>query len=223
MQTSYESRFSVWTIVRMATAGPQHSFKAPSAIFSHMKYFFLAIFSSVFIAGCGTTIDLTAPQKKPSVNVSVTDNRSSDEKEYFRSGPLSPVQFFGDTDFSPAPLTQFARLLESRLPAGSYDLKVSKFRVVDIFPKRLNAGLSAAVSRTFLTAGYAAYFADQQDEDNITCLIEGDINRRKFQQKISVTYKISTFAGIIKNDPSFKGAANKCLEQLSDSVARSTT
>lgn len=183
-----------------------------------MKSVLLAIFSCAFIAGCGTTIDLTVPQKKPSVTVSVTDNRSSDEKEYFRSGPLSPVQFFGDTDFSPAPLTQFARLLESRLPAGSYDLKVYKFRVVDTFPKRLNAGLSAAISGTFLAAGYAAYFADQQDEDNITCLIEGELNHKKFQQKISAPYKISTLAGMIKNDPSFKGAANKCLEQLSEAV-----
>ncbi len=183
-----------------------------------MKFISLALFSSACLVGCGTTIPLTVPQQKTSVIVSVTDNRSPEEKEYFRSGPLSPVQFFGDADFSPAPLTQFARLLESQLPIGSYTLEVSKFRVVDIFPKRLNAGLSAAFTGPFLAAGYAAYFADQKNEDSIACLIEGKLNHKEFQQKNSVPYKISPFAGIVKNDQSFKDAANKCLEQLSQTV-----
>lgn len=191
-----------------------------------MRNLLIASIVSSLLAGCGATIELKSPPQNPSVKLRLADNRKAEEKTYFRDGVTSPVQLFGDEDFTPPPVSQFSKLLESRLPAGSHELEVAQFRVIDMFPQRLSAATSAALTGALGSLGYSVFFSDSQTistQDNISCVIAGRLNYKAIQAKASVPYKISPFAGLVKNDPSFKEAANKCLEQLSQSVANTVT
>lgn len=172
------------------------------------------------LAGCSTTIELTKLPVPTAPKTSLTDSRPVIERVYRRDGALDPVQFFGDEDFETPPLKHFVALLDKSLPAGSYALEVQKFRVVDIFPQRMNAAISGGLSGVLGSMGYSAFFpTGSMTADNITCLISGSIQSKPISASVSVPYKISAFAGGVKSDSSFKAAANDCLSKLADKVS----
>lgn len=173
------------------------------------------------LSGCSATIALTKVPPDPAKSVEVKDVRAPDEKIYRRDGVRDPIQYFGDADFDSPPLSQFSALLSSKLPAGSYNLEVSKFRVIDIFPKRLGAATAGALTGVLGSMGYAVYVqeASSLTQDNITCLIAGSLQGKPVSASVSVPYKISPLAGMVKNDPAFKGAVNECLSILSEKIA----
>jgi hypothetical protein len=162
------------------------------------------------------TIELDKVAADSTRTVAVVDKRSADEKV------RSPVQYFGDKDFASPPLDQFALLLGSKLPAGNHDLEVNKFRVIDIFPQRMNAATAGAMAGALGALGYAAFFHDPDNinEDNITCLVEGSLASKPVSASVSVPYKMSPMAGLVKHDPAFKKAVNDCLDQLAEKVAK---
>lgn len=178
---------------------------------------------SAAVSGCSATIELNKLAADPARKVALQDMRPADEKVYRRDGTSEPIQYFGDEDFDSSPLSQFSVLLAAELPPGAYDLQVSKFRVADIFPQRLSAGTAGAIAGVLTSMGYAAYFYSPSglSQDNITCLVSGSINAKPINQSASVPYKISPLAGMVKNDPAFKGAANQCLGMLATKVAKS--
>lgn len=162
------------------------------------------------VSGCATTIELAKLQSGSAV--AVTDSRPMAERVYRRDSVVSPIMYFGDEDFSSPPLAHFSALLGAKLPAGNYSLEVNQFRIIDFFPKRLNAvaiGQGSYVSEEFMRL-----------EDNVTCKIAGNAHGKPFSASISIPYRVSPLAGLIKNDASFKGAVNECLGQLAGTVAK---
>jgi hypothetical protein len=128
---------------------------------------------------------------------------------------------FGDEDFSPAPLSQLGRLLESHYPADTHEVELTRFRVIDLFPQRLSAATSGALFGALGSLGYAVFFTGSDASttaDNITCVAQGRADNRSFQHKASVPYRISPFAGLVKNDPAFKDAVNTCLDRLAKTI-----
>ena len=177
---------------------------------------------ALLLAGCGTTIELNKVPADPARTIALQDNRKAEEKVYRRDGVRTPVQYFGDEDFDAPPLSQFSQLLGARLPAGNYALHVDQFRVIDIYPQRLAATTAAGLTGALGGLGYSAFFTPEYSttQDNITCLISGNLQSKDIRGSASVPYKISPFAGLVKNDPAFKSAANECLNLLSDKVAK---
>ncbi|GAB4556333.1 MAG: hypothetical protein Tsb007_14430 [Rhizobacter sp.] len=174
----------------------------------------------VALAGCSTSIELTKLSAPTSAKTNLTDSRPAAERVYRRDGALDPVQFFGDEDFETPPLKHFVALLDKSLPAGAYALEVQKFRVVDIFPQRMKAGISGALGGVLGSMGYSAFFpSESMTADNITCLVSGNFQSKSISSSVSLPYKISAFAGGIKSDSSFKAAVNDCLSKLADKVS----
>lgn len=175
------------------------------------------------LTACSTTIELTKVAAGTGSRISMKDNRLPAEREYRRDSVLASVQYFGDQDFSAPPLDQFSTLLGSRLAPGMYDLEIIGFRVIDIFPQRLGAGTAGAVAGALGSMGYSAYVsaASRTTQDNITCLVGGHLQAKPFNVSASVPYRISPFAGMVKNDPAFKGAVNECLGQLAETLSQS--
>jgi hypothetical protein len=158
----------------------------------------------------------------PTRKVTVQDKRADDEKLHHRDSVTSPLQYFGDKDFNTPPLEQLAILVGSKLQPGTYDLVVNKFRVIDLFPQRLNAATAGALAGVLGSMGYAAYFAGSENttQDNITCLVNGALGSKPIDGSVSIPYKIAATTMIIKNDPSYKKAVNDCLDQLAEKIAK---
>lgn len=158
----------------------------------------------------------------PTRKVTVQDKRSDEEKLHRRDGLTAPMQYFGDKDFNTPPLEQFSILLGSKLQPGNYDLTVNKFRVIDLFPQRLNAATAGAMAGALGSLGYAAYFAGSESttQDNITCLVNGTLGSKPIDGSVSIPYHIAATTMIIKNDPSYKKAVNDCLDQLAEKIAK---
>lgn len=177
---------------------------------------------AVALAGCSTTIPLNKVSNESSGIVSLKDNRPAEERIHRRDGVLVPIQFFGDEDFDSPPLQQFSLMLGSRLPAGQYDLAVTKFRVVDVFPQRLKTTTDAALAGALLSLGVSTIYSSQPNlaQDNITCLISGSLGPKPIDAAESVPYKVSPTSALLKNDPSFIGAVNECLVRLSNRLAK---
>lgn len=174
------------------------------------------------LAGCSTTIALTPQNQSAATKVSITDKRDKSETIYRRDGVLEPIQYFGDADFDAPPLTHLAKALERTLPANEYTVDISKFRVIDVFPRRMNAGISGATFGALSSMGYTVFMTNigPQSADNITCIAEGSIQGRSFSTSSSVPYAISPFAGLIKKDSSFVAAVNGCFTKLSEQIAK---
>ncbi len=184
---------------------------------------FATALALVSLCGCSTTIALNKIQTT-TAKVNLIDDRSVEERVYRRDGVLSPIQYFGDADFDSPPLSQFSELLGSKLPAGSFTFEVKKFRVIDVFPQRLATGTAAALGGVLGSMGYSTYFSGPTSlsQDNITCLVSASLDAKTVDVSVSVPYKLSSLAGMVKNDPSFKEAVNKCLVHLADDVAKSS-
>lgn len=101
-------------------------------------------------------------------------------------------------------------------------IEVSKFRVIDIFPRRLNAGVSGATAGALASLGYSVIMPniDPKASDNITCLASGKIQGNAFAQSVSVPYAISPFAGLVKKDSSFIAAVNGCFTKLAEQISK---
>ncbi|MEY4564959.1 MAG: hypothetical protein RLZZ618_4236 [Pseudomonadota bacterium] len=151
--------------------------------------------------------------------------RPVEEKVYRRDGLREPVQYFGDEDFDQPPLSQLAALLGAALPLGVHELQVNKFRVIDIFPQRLQEGTEGAMTGAFASMGYSVFFSSARSltQDNITCFISGSLDSRAIVQSASVPYKLSPMAGMVKNDAALKAAANECLGMLAAKLAKSSS
>jgi|SRR4051812_47724505 hypothetical protein len=172
-------------------------------------------------AWSGLKLDKVAAD--PARKVTVQDKRSDEEKLHRRDGVTSPLQYFGDKDFNTPPLEQLSILLGAKLQPGNYDLVVNKFRVIDLFPQRLNAATAGAIAGVLGSMGYAAYFSGSEGttQDNITCLVNGSLGSKPVDASVSIPYKIAATTMIIKNDPSYKRAVNDCLDQLAEKIAKS--
>jgi hypothetical protein len=187
------------------------------------RAFFAAFALATSFSAWSITIELDKLAADSTRTVAVADKRSAEEKVYHRDGIRSPVQYFGDKDFASPPLDQFAQLLGSKLPPGSHELEVGKFRIIDIFPQRLHAATAGAMAGALGALGYTAFFHDPDNitQDNITCLVEGALAGKPVSVSVSVPYKMSPMAGLVKHDPDFKKAVNGCLDLLAEKVAQS--
>lgn len=175
---------------------------------------------SVMLMSCASTIELDAVTLSNNAKLTVVDSRSQEQRIYRRDGVLSPIQYFGDEDFSAPPLTKFSNLLRNSLPAGSYTLEVNQFRVIDVFPHRLHAGISGGLAGVLGPIGYAAAVDTSPIKgDNITCMIAGKSDSKSISSSSIHDYKISAFAGAVKNDSAFKTAVEACLKDLAQKVA----
>ena len=188
-----------------------------------IAYFSLAAITAAMLSGCGTTIPLAPQGASAGARVAVIDKRDKAETVYRRDGVMEPIQYFGDEDFEVPPLTHLGKALERTLPAKDYTLEVSKFRVIDIFPRRMNAGVSGATAGALSSLGYSAFlpYIDPKASDNITCIAAGKVQGQAFAQSASVPYAISPFAGLVKKDSAFAAAVNGCFTQLAEQVSKS--
>ncbi|WP_148290081.1 hypothetical protein [Herbaspirillum rubrisubalbicans] len=59
-----------------------------------------------------------------------------------------------------------------------------------------------------------------ENEDNITCMVSGQLQEKHIDLAISEIYHLSPLAGLVANDPSFKNAVNNCLKRLAHEVAK---
>lgn len=175
------------------------------------------------LSGCSTTIALTPKDQVSGAKVSIKDKREKSETIYRRDGALEPIQYFGDSDFNTLPLTFLGKSLERTLPKNEYEIEISKFRVIDIFPRRLNAGISGAAFGALSSMGYSVFLPNisPQAPDNITCIAVGTLQGKPFSSSSSVPYAISPFAGLVKNDSSFLAATNGCFNKLAEQIAKS--
>jgi hypothetical protein len=176
------------------------------------------------LAGCSTTIELQKAPAEANQKISLKDNRPQAERVYRRDGIREPIQFFGDEDFSSPPLTQFSAMLSGQLAPGAYDLEISTFRVIDIFPRRLEAATVGGVVGALGSMGYMTYVSGTNNltADNITCLVGGNLQSKPIKASASIPYRISPLAGMVKNDSAFKAAVNACIGQLADGIAKGT-
>ena len=175
------------------------------------------------INAAAVTIELDKVSADPTRKIVLQDKRAAEEKVHHRDGVRSPIQYFGDKDFNTPPLDQFSLLLGSHLAPGEYAIEVNKFRVIDVFPQRLSAGTAGAMMGVLGSMGYAAYFAGEESttQDNITCLVSGNLSSKPVDASVSVPYKMSAMAMLVKKDPAFKKAVNDCLGQLAEKIAKS--
>jgi len=136
------------------------------------------------------TIELDKLSVDSTRKVVLQDKRPAEEKVYRRDGMRSPIQYFGDKDFKTPPLDQFSILLGSQLPPGDYALEVSKFRIIDVFPQRMNSATAGAMMGVLGSMGYSTYFAAEESttQDNITCLVSGNLSSKAIDASVSVPY-----------------------------------
>jgi hypothetical protein len=181
--------------------------------------FFCAV--AALLAGCSTTIALNKVEADSKQQVRVKDERSAQERVYRRDSVRDPIQYFGDEDFDSPPLAQFSLLLGQKLRPGAYDLEVKKFRIIDVFPQRMGAATEGALAGALGSMGYSVYFsgASSLTQDNITCLISGRFQSKPVEASVSVPYRISPMAGMVKADSAFKEAVNACLGRLAEKIA----
>jgi hypothetical protein len=179
---------------------------------------------AALLGGCSTTIELSKRPNNSPAKVVVNDFRPADERIYRRDGALSPIQYFGDDDFSSNPLNQFATILDGKLPQGTYELNIKKFRIIDIFPQRQGVAIAGALIGTLHSMGYSAYVSGTSSlsQDNVTCIFGGSLQGKSLSAAISVPYRISPLAGLVKKDPAFQSAVNECLTKLAESVSKSS-
>lgn len=172
------------------------------------------------LSGCASSIELA--NVPANAGMVVKDSRPTAERVAFRDNVRSPVQFFGDEDFSAPPLGQFAALLASRLPPGTYNLEVRSFRVMDVFPQRLGNATAGAMAGALGSMGYSAFVTGIHGgtDDNVTCLVSASLQGKPVQATVSVPYRVSPLAGMVKNDANFKAAVNECLSTLAANVAK---
>lgn len=179
---------------------------------------FIAV--SLVLAGCAATVDFKNSPAASGAKINVMDSRQASERNHRRGGALEPVSYYGDQDFSVPPLRTLAALLESRLPPGTYELEIEKFRVIDIFPKRMGSAVSGAMAGALGSLGYSTLVvgASSLTQDNITCLAEGKLQSKTFAVSASVPYRLPVLAGMVRSEPAFRDAAYTCLERLAESV-----
>ena len=174
----------------------------------------LSAFVCILLSSCAATIELNKVASSPKAKVTLTDNRPADERVYRRDGPTSPIRYLGDESFSSPPLQQLSSLLENELPPGDFFLDVQHFRVIDIFPHRMNTAIAGGLGGILGVTVTAIV----TNEDNISCLVSGKFQGKAVSFVVSEPYRISPFAGLIVNDPSFKGAVNDCLSSLAHKI-----
>ena len=174
------------------------------------------------LTGCSTTIELNKMATRAGPKIIIKDNRPVAERVHFRESVQAPVSFFGDTDFSAAPLDHFSALLNSKLPPGLYDLEITKFRVMDIFPERQGSATVGALSGVLGSMGYSVYLHgnSSQVRDNITCLVGGTLQAKPISAAATVPYHISPLAGMVRSDPSYRSAVNECFSKLAEAVSK---
>lgn len=173
------------------------------------------------LAGCSTPIALNKITDESGRQVELKDKRLAEERVFRVDNVLSPIRYLGDENFDSPPLRQFSRLLGAKLAPGKYDLEVTKFRIVDIYPKRLKTTTDAALMGALASQGYATYLSQSStSQDNITCLVSGSVGPTAINASESVVYEVSSMSALVANDPSFKRAVNECLVRLSEKVAK---
>lgn len=177
--------------------------------------------SVLLLVGCGVTIDFAKNPNASDARVVVLDERPVAERVRYRDG-AAPVIFMGDENFSVPPLDTFTKLVESRLPGGSYEMKVTKFRVIDILPRRLAIGTSVAVAGALGSLGYVVPYlgTGSLSEDNITCVVGGEFQSRTMSASYSVPYRLPLMTGLVKKEPVYLDAIYLCLDNLAESVAK---
>lgn len=175
------------------------------------------------LLGCSVTIPLAPNDRAAGSKVTINDKRERSETVYRRDDVLEPIQYYGDSDFDMPPLTYLGKALERSLPVNEYIVDINKFRVIDIFPRRLKAVISGATYGALSAMGYTDFLSsiNPQASDNITCVAAGTIRGKAFSTSSSVPYAISPFAGLVKHDPSFVAAVSECLSQLSEQIGKS--
>lgn len=188
----------------------------------HINSIPLVVAMAAIISGCSATIPLSPNGQPAGSKVTINDKREKSETVYRRDGVLEPIQYYGDSDFDTPPLAYLGKALERSLPVNEYVVDINKFRVIDIFPRRLSAGISGATFGALSSMGYMVFLSNinPQVSDNITCIAAGAIQGETFSTSSSVTYAISPFAGLVKHDASFVAAVNGCLAKLSEQIAK---
>jgi len=172
------------------------------------------------LAGCSTTIALNKISDDSAQKVTLRDNRPAGEQPPKKESVLDPIQYFGDADFDSPPLRQLAMLVGAKLPPGQYELAVTKFRIVDVFPKRMKSTVDGARAGALMTLGISTYGAGPASgQDKITCLVSGSLGTNVINASEQVPYEASKASLVLKNDPAFKGAINECLVRLADKIA----
>lgn len=187
------------------------------------SYLLLTPLLLALLTGCSTTIELNKVTTGTGPKVSIQDHRPMAERVHSREGVQVPVTYFGDEDFSAPPLDYLSSVLGSKLAPGTYNLEISKFRVIDIFPDRLGAGTAGALAGVMGSMGYSVFIqgASVQMHDNITCLIGGNLQAKPISAAATVPYRISPLAGMVRNDPAYKSAVNDCFSKLAEALSKS--
>ena len=184
-------------------------------MFNLITRIFFSLFICTLLASCSMMIELNKVEQSSQAKLTTIDNRAPEERIYRRDGPLTPISYLGDANFSLPPLQQFSNLLSNELPPGNFIFDVKKFRMIDVFPRRMNTGIAGGVGGILgvLIAPIP------ENEDNITCMVSGQLQEKHIDFAISEIYQLSPFAGLVANDPNFKSAVNNCLKRLAHRVA----
>ncbi|HEY6862611.1 MAG TPA: hypothetical protein VI319_01820 [Burkholderiales bacterium] len=165
----------------------------------------------------GCTASLGPVAKLDDKDVSVRDQRQDAEKKSFRSGMTSPVILLGDENFDVNPMLYLQEALQRHKPpaAGSLQMVVRKFRLIDYFPKRQASAQQAALVGVMTSMGYSvtSVSSARKDEDSIICVLEGSLNGRAVQASVSTPYKLNSAAAAVRSDANWIAAARKSIDQ----------
>ncbi len=174
----------------------------------------------------GCTASLGPVAKIDDKDVSVRDQRQDAEKKSFRPGMTSPVILLGDENFDVSPMLYLQEALQRHKPpaAGSLEMVVKKFRLIDYFPKRQTSAQQAALAGVMTSMGYSGSYvsAVPRGEDSIVCILEGSVNGRTFQASVSTPYKLSSAAAAVRSDANWIAAARKSIDQCVGSAVSQT-
>jgi hypothetical protein len=175
----------------------------------------------------GCTASLGPVARLEDKDVSVTDQRQDAEKKSFRPGMTSPVILLGDENFDVNPMLYLQEALQRHKPpaAGPLQMAVSKFRLIDYFPKRQRSAQQAALAGVMTSMGYSVAYVSsaRKDEDSIMCILEGSVNGRAFQTSSDVPYKLTSAAAVsVRSDANWIAAARTSIDQCVESAVSKT-
>lgn len=185
-----------------------------------MSHRMIACIASVLvICGCGSmsVAQLGVTPEIDDRTLSVTDQRTPEQRAPRRDSVFSALAYLGDTQVSPSALSLLGSALQKHAgPTTRLSLEISELRVIDFFPVRLRAGgqsqgyvgqaLMDGLVDSKTDFAFVQHLSVPESENSVICIVAGTLNGKLVKTANFQTYNASPMAVSIRNDPSFKQA-----------------